>query len=462
MKQIKISLLTAISLLFLTVWNSSCKKDFITEPQFPEEPGISSGNRPIEPGFVENDMVLYWNEKTYLVLDVPLNPPSHVRYFAMIQIAVHDALNSIKPKYECFALLNERQQFASPDAAVASASYWAIKGLNRQGSFPIDEWYIESLATIPQGESKELGKELGKKAAEAIIANRSDDNFAAANQVLIAPDGTTPGEYRSTLPFSNPGMPKNKGLYQWGTLMKGFVVQNNGQFRPVAPFAVSSAEYVADFNEVKEKGSRVGHTRTEDEDEIGRFWVERSANGWNRLTRNLIADKKLDAWKTARLFALLHTTLSDGITGCFEAKYHYFYWRPESAIRLADDGNLLTLSDPNWLPSYTEIPNPVNPALNVYTPPIAEYPSAHSMYGGAAAEILKLFFSTDNISVNQTSTTAPGITRHYSTLSQAARDNSLSRIYVGYHFRNACLKGEEQGRQIANYVFNNSFLESGD
>jgi hypothetical protein len=460
MKQIKFSLQTVIFLLFLGLWNFSCKKEITTEPQFPDKPEARSSTAPLDPGFVENDMVLYWNEKTYAVLNGPINPPSHVRYFAMIQIAVHDALNSIRPKYQRFALLNEREQFASPNAAVASASYWAIKGLNRQGNFPIDTWYNESLSSIPEGESKNLGIALGKKAAEAIIANRSNDNFAQANQILIAPDGNVPGEYRSTLPFSLPTMPKNKGLSQWGTLMKGFVVPNNDQFRPSAPYPVTSAEYVTDFDEVKEKGARLNHTRNAEEDEIGRFWVERAANGWNRFARNMIADKKLDAWKTARLFALLHTAMIDGITGCFESKYHYFYWRPETAIRLADDGNLFTTGEPDWLPSYTDIPNLSNPALNVYTPPIPEYPSAHSTFGGAASEILRLFFGTDIISVDQTSATAPGITRHYSTLSQAARDNSLSRIYVGYHFRNACLRGEEQGRQIANYVFNHSFKEN--
>ncbi|MGI8600134.1 MAG: hypothetical protein ACR2KB_12850, partial [Chitinophagaceae bacterium] len=108
--------------------------------------------------------------------------------------------------------------------------------------------------------------------------------------------------------------------------------------------------------------------------------------------------------------------------------------------------------DPNWLPGYIEGPNLANPAANMYTPPIAEYPSAHANFGGAASEILKLFFGTDQISVNQTSPTAPGVTRHYSSLAQAAWDNSLSRIYVGYHFRLAIIKGEEQGRQIGNSI----------
>jgi PAP2 superfamily len=457
MKAIKISLLTTF--LGMSILYQSCRKD--TTPYSPIEEKLSVENKPLDPGFVENDMVLYWNQKASMVLSSPPNtPPAQARRFAMIQIAIHDALNSIKPKYECFALLNERQKFASPDAAVASAAYWTIKKMNLQGTNPIDQWYAESLSTIPDGQSKEDGKTLGEQSADAIIANRSTDNFTQANVQIALPDGSAPGAYRSTLPFSLPTMPKIKALHQWGTLMKPFVTESNSQFRPLAPHPVNSAAYEADYNEVKVKGGTVGNTRTADETAIGVFWVERSSIGWNRFARNIISTKKLDAWKTARLFAVMHTAMVDGVSGCFEAKYYYSFWRPETAIRLGEvDGNNNTTGDVNWLPMYIETPNVANPALNVYTPPIPDYPSAHANFGGAAAEVLALFFETDFVSVDQTSTTLPGVTRQYTSISNAARDNSLSRIYVGFHFRNACLVGEAQGRQIGNYVFNNSFRE---
>jgi hypothetical protein len=446
----------AILLLFVSLWNTSCKKDIVIPPGSENPYKMSDEKR--SDGFAENDMVMYWNDKTRIVLTGPFTPPAQSRYFAMVQIAVHDALNAIKPKYKSYALLNERSQFANIDAAVASAAYWTMKILNVQGAHPVEEWYNASLNNITNGESKEAGKELGKKAAEAIIAKRAGDNFVQANLQLPLPDGTLPGQYVSTLPFSNEGMPKIKALHQWGTLMRPFVTQSNSQFRPTAPHPVQSSAYTTEYNEVKTKGGRENHNRTAEEDEIGKFWVERSTVGWNRFARNIILSKKVDAWKTARLFALLHTAMTDGVSGCFEAKYHYSYWRPESAIRRGDvDGNPETAGDPGWLPSYLEIPNVINPALNAYTPPIAEYPSAHAAFGGAAAEILKMFLGTDYISVDQTSPTTPGVNRYYTSLDKAARDNSLSRIYVGYHFRLACLKGEEQGKQIAAFVYNNSF-----
>jgi len=331
------SKLYAIAILHVSAIVLSCQKETLQPSSKDVSANSLQSHRRDNPGFAKNDMVMYWNEKASIILRSPNTPPAQSRYFSMIEIAVHDALNSIKPKYECFALLDERDQFANPDAAVASAAYWTIKGMNVQGANPIDNWYNESLATIPDGESKESGKLLGKKAADAIIAKRSTDNFTQANMQIALPDGINPGDYRSTLPFSNMGMPKIKALHQWGTSMTPFVVQSNSQFRPNAPYPVNSLQYETEYNEVKAKGARVGHTRTADEDEIGRFWVERSSIGWNRFARNMIVSKKLDAWKTARLFALLHTAMTDGITGCFEAKYYYFYWRPESAIRLGNN-----------------------------------------------------------------------------------------------------------------------------
>jgi PAP2 superfamily len=451
MKKINVSVF-AVFLIAMALFES-CSKKGIVEKENSAYPGKLDN-----PGFASNAMVMYWNDKAAIVLTGPNTPPAQARYFAMIQIAVHDALNAIKPKYERHAMLAVREQFASPEAAVASAAYHTITKLNLQRSHPVLAWYNESLATIADGSQKDLGKLLGESAADAIILKRSTDNFSIANQQLPAPDGVLPGEYRSTLPFSNAGMPKIKALQQWGSKMSTFVLNNSAQFRPSPPDPVNSTAYVNDYNEVKSKGALMNHTRTANETEIGVFWVEKSTIGWNRYARNIIAAKNMDAWKTARLFALLHTAMADGVTACFEAKYYYSYWRPETAVRLGEnDGNPSTSGDAAWLPSYIETPNVANPAMNVYTPPIAEYPSAHANFGGAAAAVLVKFFGTAAISVSQTSGTLPGITRTYKNILTAARENSLSRIYVGFHFRKAVIEGEAQGINVGNYVYDHSF-----
>jgi len=457
MKAIKISLVVVTALSFVSIWNTSCQKDITreTKAKLPEE---MASKKPDNPGFAKNDMVMYWNEKANTVLSSAMRQPDRSRYFAIIEIAVHDALNNIKPKYQRYALQNEREQFASPDAAVASAAYWAIKGLNRQGTFPIDTWYNESLATISDGESKEIGKTLGKHSAEAIIANRANDGFT---QVLATsfnpPDGTIPGAYRHTNLLNVRYVPN------WGAVVKPYVITSNDQFRPLGPHAVTSSEYAVDYNEVKAKGARVGSTRNTEEETLARFWADnRPSIVWNNFARNIIATKKMDAWKTARLFAIMHTALADGANSSLEAAYHFYTWRPETAIHEGDnDNNIATSADASWIPFIVEGPN-ANPAANFVSPPIPEYPATYAVFGGAAVAVLKSFFETDNTEIDITSFTFPGTTLHYSSISQAARDNSLGKIYEGWHFRKAVIDGESLGMSVGNYVFDHHFQESGD
>jgi hypothetical protein len=402
----------------------------------------------------DNAMVLYWNDKAATVLGGPIRQPDRSRYFAIIEIAVHDALNNIKSKYSTY-VLNEPSRSASPDAAVASAAYWAIKGLNLQGSFPIDSWYDSSLAFVPNGPAKEAGINLGKRAAETIIANRLNDGYS---QVISSspnpPDGTTPGAYRQTnaVPF--------RLIPNWGTVLKPYVLQSNDQFRPVGPYNVQSKEYATDYNEVKLKGAREGSTRTAEENRLANFWSDnRISVTWNDFANAIIANKKLDAWKTARLFAVLHTALADGFNAVLEAKYHFYYWRPETAIHEGDnDGNPATSADPNWIPYLIEVVNPTPPG-NWVSPPVPEYPSSYAMAGGIATEVLKQFLGSDKISVRFTSAALPGVSLQYSSLAKVARDNSLAKIYAGWYFRKAVLDGEEMGKKIGRYVYTQGFRE---
>ena len=455
------------SILTLPVIFISCKKE---SQEFPEEETkttSANSHQPLEPGFVENDMVMYWNEKAAKALTTGFTQPPRTRVFARIQIAVHDALNSIKPKYERYAF-HEREQHANPDAAVASAAYWMLKRTTLPGipADTLDRWYNESLATIPDGESKELGKDLGKRSADALIANRANDGFT---QLIInsatPPNGTNPGEYRSTLTAINweptQTLVALRNLPNWGTVMKPWVIESNQQFRPSAPYPVNSNEYTADFNEVKSKGARVGSTRNADEEKISKFWSDNNASSmWNTIVRKVIENKKLDAWKTARLFALLHLSIAESVSSQLNAGYHFYSWRPVTAIRLAEtDGNDKTVADLNWLPFLSETSTQV--AINW-----PAYPNGYAAFGGSTAELLRLFFGSDETSIDITTTsTNPAVTEpkpsfHFSSYSEAARSNSLGQLYLGWDFRKSVMDGEEMGRRIANYVFTHAFRES--
>ena len=231
-----------------------------------------------------------------------------------------------------------------------------------------------------------------------------------------------------------------------------FVLRDSSQFRPGPPYAVTSRKYTADFVEVKRLGGddiTTPSARSAEQTEIALFWVESSPLQWNRIARTVSADTRLDLWEQARLFGLLNMALADGYIGSFETKYHYNYWRPVTAIQTADtDGNPNTSADPTWTPLVT-------------TPPIPDYDSAHSVEGGAASKVLKRFFGTDHISFKTCSLTLPPgstcndltpVLRRYTSFSQAAAENGLSRILVGFHFRKAVDEGIEHGNKIGNHA----------
>jgi hypothetical protein len=318
----------------------------------------------------------------------------------------------------------------------------------------------QSLSRAVDAGAKARGISLGHLSAQAIIKKRANDDIEST--IYPVTEGTKPGEYRFTFPFNAPpfNIPPYSGFYIYPGLGKvtPFGMTKSSQFRPGAPYAITSAEYAADFNEIKSLGRYNSTTRTAEQTEMAKFWVASSPLTWNDIAVNIIAQKNMSAWQVARLLALLQMSEADGYIGCWDTKLHYFTWRPISAIHLAEtDGNPNTTADPGW-----EIVgfNPTGPSESPYwpTPPIADYTSGHAVAGGAGAEIIKNVIGSDNISFSVTSTSYPS-TRSFKSLSQAARENSLSRIYVGYHFRQACLVGEEQGRKIAKWNFDHHLVE---
>lgn len=244
-----------VGILVLTVLNA-CKKTDLPSTEAP----LEAKSKKVLPGFAENDMVLYWNQKTIQLVNNSFTPQAQSRFMAMVQIAMHDALNSIKPKYERYALTAARDPFAAVDAALASAAYHTIMKMGIQQAFPVPTWYQESLATVPDGESKQRGIALGEAAATALTARHSRESYLKAVAMLPIPEGTQPGQYRSTLPYSLPGQPKVRPLSQWSTLAP-LVIESSTQFRAAPPYPIPSAEYTADYNEVKAKGGRAVHTR---------------------------------------------------------------------------------------------------------------------------------------------------------------------------------------------------------
>jgi hypothetical protein len=388
----------------------------------------------------------------------------------MMHIAIHDALNAIHRRFHPYVLDIHEPSEASAEAAVATAAHDVLVPALKQlvsvfNQLPaiqdcidasinsIKDDYAAALDRIPAGAPKRQGRVIGRAAAAAILALRAADGADTLVLDFDYPQGTKPGEYRlpPEAPFAfMPG---------WGDVTP-FVLHNSAQFRPGPPYAVTSRKYTRDFNEVKSLGARVGSTRTAEQTQIAHFWLESSPLQWNRIARTVSASAGLDMWENARLFALLNMALADGYIGSWETKYHYNYWRPVTAIQLAEiDGNPGTVADPAW--------EALDPTPLVHP----EYDSAHSVEGGAGAQVLQRFFETDDVSFDTCSTTLPlpkeqcggaqEVRRSFSNFTQAAEENGVSRIYVGYHFHKAVKEGIKHGRKIGNRAVN-SFLRPVD
>jgi hypothetical protein len=408
------------------------------------------------------DAVTVWNANAgRAALDAclaPTNNPLHEsRLYAAMHVAIHDALNAINRRSRPYAFKTEAKPGASPDAAVATAARDVLVPLLQQLPAPfsdcvaangavatVDAAYAAALGAIPDGRAKRQGVALGQAAAAAILVRRAGDGSDTPLFDTAYPQGTQPGEYRFTPGFDFAFAPG------WADVTP-FVLHDSAQFRPGPPYAVTAKRYTADFNEVKRLGGddiTTPSARTAEQTEIALFWVESAPLQWNRIARTVSADTGLDRWQNARLFGLLNMALADGYIGSFDTKYHgYNYWRPITAIQTADtDGNPNTSADPTWTPL-------------VLTPPIPDYDSAHSVEGGAAAQVLTRFFGTDRIGFTTCSLTLPAgstcddaspIVRSYTNFSQAREENGVSRILVGFHFRKAVDEGIDHGRQIGN------------
>ncbi|NJW52314.1 vanadium-dependent haloperoxidase [Salinimicrobium oceani] len=405
-----------------------------------------------------NIVVLEWNEFLSKSIDASMPQPTEAKIYAMVTLAMHDALNNVVPKFETYALDNSEVDASSiskknihsiADAAVAQAARDMIVHLFPLVTTGADELLNARLSEIEDSVFKIRGIEIGKSAASAVLEKRAGDFPLRFVSYL---EGSAPGEYQANYPPYNvarpPIFPDNAVFApNLGELMP-FGILSGDQFRDEAPHPLNSGEYLADYNEVKSLGCVECPLRTEDQTEIGFFWIESNASSMNRLARQLITEKKLDGWEAARLVALVEMAVMDAYIASFEGKAYFNFWRPITAIRAGDfDGVDGTIGDPTWM-------------SNAFTAPTAEFPSTHAYNGAAAAAVFRSYFKNDHTNIFVTSPyNLPGVERHLSSFSQLAYENAISRIYIGYHFRQAVEVGKRQGTALGEYVFNNNLRE---
>ena len=386
------------------------------------------------------DAVTDWNLTADTTSVAAGAPPQRLRVTAMTQIAVHDALNSIDARYKSYADIPRAAVGASPDAAVAAASFRVLSQTVPSQAAALAITYANWIDALPDcmpayPTCLEDGIAAGTAAADAILALRVDDGSATPNlPYTLAP---APGVYQPTPPaFAAP-------TFAGWALMDPFALRDGDQFRADESriFDLTSKAYTRDFEEVKRVGSATSETdgnRTADQSALARYWPNGGAN-MNAVARVIVAGRGLDTWEHARLFALLNIAAADAAIAVFDTKFTYNFWRPVTAIRAADtDGNPNTAADPAWL-SYQ------------VTPPYPDYTCGLTNTTGSGFEILRRFFDSDDIAYTLT---AAGVTRSFTSLSQAGEESIDARVYGGMHFRTGCERGLRQGAQVAKFAFN--------
>ena len=389
--------------------------------------------------------VIDWNQVLLSIVNTPGAQPSNIqptRNFAILHAAIYDAVDAVDRTREPYLISVRGPRSASETAAADAAAVTALVGLYPQQQGILDQDYAAELAQVPDGPAKDKGIRLGEQVAAEILAIRADDGSNVPARPFVA--GTNPGDYRSTPPnFPAPVFPT------WGQVAP-FVLDRGDQFRLAPPPRLTSDAYAAAINEVQSLGSATSTTRTAEQTEIGRFWNPPIQNFWNQIAQSAALEHHTDLPTTARLFAALNLSFADSAIAFYDAKYAYQLWRPVTAIRLADtDGNPNTIADSNWLP------------LAGATPADPSYPGAHSTISAAGAEVLASFYG-NNDSFSVTSPALPGVTRSFTSFSDAAQEAGLSRIFAGVHTRLDHLAGLELGHNVAAFVLRHALLPAHD
>jgi hypothetical protein len=379
-----------------------------------------------------------WNEIAQNAIIVGRPVGSALVLEGIVQAAIYDATIAIEGGYEPFVASPTVSRPASTAAAVAAAARGVLVVRVPGQAASVDAQYAAYLATIPDGPAETNGIAVGEQVAQAILAWRAGDGFD--NVVPYVQPTPGPGVFEPVLPAT----PVDVKLKQ----VRPLTLTSNDQFRPDGPNPLTSAEYVEDFNEVKAYGRVDSAVRTPQQTEVARFWADNTAVQWPRAQRRLAVEKGLSLSETARMLALAQVATADALLACFDAKYHYLFWRPIHAIRRADtDGNPLTEADTSW-----------TPLLFVNHP---EYPGAHGCGSTAVTGMLREFFGTDKVTFSVDSALT-GTTRYYDRFEEAANEVYDARTWAGLHFRNSTMEGAWIGKKVERYVAANFFRPLGE
>jgi hypothetical protein len=363
------------------------------------------------------------------------------RPYAMMHIAMFDAVNSIEGGYKAYHTRVPAIRYASSEAAAAQAAHDVLTALFPANSASFDTALNERLATLHPVRAQ-LGVQVGRETAKRILEWRATDGWSTP-QSYTPP--ALPGLWQPTPPAFAAA-----SFVQAGDA-KPFGLPTPSHYLPRRPPALNSQEYADAVNEIKAIGGVASALRTDEQTLQARLWASvgyrTNWNGiWNQVARQLAGERKLTLIESARLFALLNVSIQDGVQTAQTSKFVYQMWRPVTAIQRADeDMNPNTTPEAGWMPLLT-------------TPPYPSYAGNMACIGASAARSLSLYFGTNDMPLTATWTALPGgtdVTRSFSGFWQLAEHQGISREYGGIHFHFDTTASQEVCPKVAGYIFAN-------
>jgi hypothetical protein len=385
---------------------------------------------------LSENAVLYWNSVAASAIVVGRAPASSAVLGGMVNGAMYDAVAAVEGGLEPFATGVTSPPGASADAAVAQAARDVLVARVPGQAAAVQAAYNTYMASIPEGPAKEAGKAVGLAAAAGMLAMRTGDHYDDVVPYVQQPPG--PGVFEPIAP-TPPVDPKL-------AFVRPFTYDSPADYRPSGPVEMTSKQYAKAFAEVKAYGRVDSAIRTPEQTETVRFHTEQTFFQFSRTLRDLAMARGLDLRESARLLGYVNVATADTMIACWEAKYHYNFWRPNHAIQRADtDGNPATSPEAGWLP------------LIVGNHP--EYPSGHSCFTGAVTESLRNYFGTKHVRLVISSTAVgAGPPRTYENLDELVADVENARVWGGLHFRTTMTKSAKYFPRIARDVGKHYFL----
>jgi hypothetical protein len=349
---------------------------------------------------------------------------------AILHLAMYDAVNTVIGTREAYDVSPTVLGPASAHAAAVEAGYRVL--LNE---FPLQATALDAkrhtlVAGVRDGIEKSNGTIVGRKVAMRLLELRARDGRDAIPPPFEAGSGR--GAYELTPSLFQPVDS------EFLAYVTPFTMKSTAQFRPAGPPRLGSKRYARDYNEVMAFGVKSGSARTDEQTTTAMFWQPLAGTVWPATIRRMATEQALDLPARAHFEAAAFAAFADGLIACWDAKFHFRFWRPVTAIRAGDtDRNNNTVADPSWEPLFE-------------TPNFPEYPSGHACATAAVAYTIEDYFD-HNVAIPAHSVRT-NTDRLYRRASDVVNEVIEARMLIGVHFRTADEDGADIGRKIARQI----------